>query len=456
MGSNARFESAVTAPAALDLPAQAPEVVAEDSLPPDLVFAGVARRPCPVYLWGDGQPDKGRYSIVAHTPRAVLTSQRGRTVLVADGRSRVLEGPPLAHVESLASRYGESVQELPFVGGAIGYITYEHACEAEGVHLSRGPLPDLCFAFYDSAYVFDHVQSRGYWVGTSWPPGADELARARPQLSEWTAAVTRAQYVAHVEHILEQIAAGNLYQANYTQRWTAEGTVDEQALALEFRRTLPSPLGAYLGFPGGHIWSLSPERLLSGRRGDYLESRPIKGTRPRHARPQRDFDLGLELSSHPKDRAELLMIVDLVRNDLGKVASAGSVSVPTLYGLQSYSNVHHLEAVVRSDFPRHKSWAQALAAILPGGSVTGAPKRSAVELLARLEPVPRSVYTGAIGYLSYHGAADFNLPIRTLYRVGRRFYLHAGGGIVADSGPETEYEESVLKIGHIMNLLRSL
>jgi para-aminobenzoate synthetase component 1 len=214
-------------------------------------------------------------------------------------------------------------------------------------------------------------------------------------------------------------------------------------------------MGAFLGFTPATVWSLSPERLVSGKREDYLESRPIKGTRRRDGRADVDLALGLELQQNPKDRAELLMIVDLVRNDLGRVASAGSVHVSELFGRRAYSNVHHLEAVVRSDFPPEKNWSDVLSALLPGGSVTGTPKRRAVEILSRLEPCPRSVYTGALGYISYHGTADFNLPIRTLYHDGSRFYLHSGGGIVADSDPEAEFEESRIKIAHILELLQS-
>lgn len=432
------------------------EVVGEATIPPDRVFEGVAHKPYPVYLWGDGQPEKGRYSVVAASPRAVLTVRGGQTVLLEGGRSRALQGSPLAHLESLVNQNQAPDMDLPFTGGAIGYISYEWACDALGVHNPRGPLPDVCFAVYDTAYVFDHAAERGYWVGAEFPPEEQALSPVRPHFGSWVPSVTCEEYLSDVRRILDEIAAGNLYQANYTQRWTAEGSANDAALALAFRKHLPSPLGAYLGFPEATIWSLSPERLLSGRRGEFLESRPIKGTRPRDTRPERDRELGRELAEHPKDKAELLMIVDLVRNDLGKVASTGNVSVPRLFSLESYPNVHHLEAVVRSDFPRERSWTEALLALLPGGSVTGAPKQSAVNLLSRLERVPRSVYTGAIGYLSSNGRGDFNLPIRTLYRSGTTFHLHSGGGIVSDSSPESEYEESLVKVGHIRHLLSSL
>ena len=431
-------------------------IVAEDTLPPDHVFAGIAHQNCPVYLWGNGDPDKGRYSIVAASPWARLTVQDGRTILQEGDVRTELPGSPLSQVESLVASETPDSPDLPFTGGAIGYVTYEWACDALGVRSERGPLPDICFAMYDSAYVYDHVDQHGYWIGSVFRPERAELPPPQATLGEWSASVSREEYLEDVQHILRQIAAGNLYQANYTQRWSAVGRVNDAALALAFRRELPSPLGAYLGFPGAGIWSLSPERLLSGRRGEFLESRPIKGTRPRDARPEQDQALLRDLAEHPKDKAELLMIVDLVRNDLGKVASTGTVSVPRLFSIESYHNVHHLESVVRSDFPGHHTWTEALTALLPGGSVTGAPKRSAVKLLSQLERVPRSVYTGAIGYLSDNGRGDFNLPIRTLYRSGDHFYLHAGGGVVSDSRPEAEYDESLVKVGHIRHLLSTL
>lgn len=437
-------------------PAHSQEVRSEDSVHPDLVFCSAARRPCPVYLWGDGESDKGRFSIVAHSPWAVLTGTRDHVRVQAGGRTWDVQGSPLSVLEELLGDGKDHAGELPFAGGGIGYISYEQACHGMGMACVDGPLPGLCFGLYDTAYVYDHQQERGYWLGPPLDVNAEGPGDPHLTLSEWTPSVTRADYLKHVEQILRHIAAGDLYQANYTHRLTARGSVNGPALALEFRQKLATPLGAYLGLPGGHIWSLSPERLVAGQRGLYLESRPIKGTRRRDLQPQADSALSLELYHNPKDRAELLMIVDLVRNDLGRVASTGSVHVEELFGRRSYTNVHHLEAVIRADFPSHRSWTEVLSALLPGGSVTGTPKRRAVELLARLEPVPRSVYTGALGYVSSSGRADFNLPIRTLYHDGSNFYLHSGGGVVADSHPEAEYAESELKISHILELLRSL
>jgi para-aminobenzoate synthetase component 1 len=423
---------------------------------PDAVFGAVRHLPNTVYLWGDGTADKGRYSIVAYSPD-VLISGTGTSTSVRTPLSTVsVAADPLAVVEQyVTQRRTPSEGEWPFCGGAIGYITYEHACRYLNRKPVSGSIPDVQFGVYDRAYVFDHQDESGYWIG---PPVPLERSQGGPlslRLDAWQSSVSKETYLDHLQTILAHIGEGDIYQANYTLRHAARGTVNEPELALRFRQSLPSPLGAYLSFFGAHIWSLSPERLLRGKRGSYLESRPIKGTRRRHRDPIQDAVLRNELLNHPKDRAELLMIVDLVRNDLGRVASAGSVTVDDLYGQRSYVNVHHLESLVRSDFPADRTWRDALSAILPGGSVTGAPKQRAVDILAGLEPVPRSVYTGAIGYLSYDGGGDFNLPIRTLYHDGSTFYLHSGGGIVADSDPQQEFEEAAIKVSHILSLLNA-
>jgi para-aminobenzoate synthetase component 1 len=342
---------------------------------------------------------------------------------------------------------------LPFVGGAIGYVTYEYALRYTGTAAHRGPLPDYYFGLYHRAFVYDHRAERGYWIGDPGRVGTVKQRDTRRAPTHWQPSVDRDTYSRHVNRILEHIAAGDIYQANYTVRFESPGEVDAACLAVRLQREIPTPMGAYLGYPFGAIWSVSPERLVSGRRGERVESRPIKGTRPRAADPKRDSALAQELAADPKERAELLMIVDLVRNDLGRLAPYGTVKVERLFEVETYANVHHLEAIVSAALPAGLDWPAVLAALLPGGSVTGAPKRRATEILGALEPAPRSVYTGAVGYVSAGGHADFNLPIRTAYHDGSRFYLHSGSGIVADSVPEREYEEMLVKVDNIRRLL---
>ena len=425
------------------------------NLDPDRVFAAASRHPFPAYLWGSPRWDKGRFAVVAHSPIATVRSTGGVTrVTTATGTSD-FTGDPLSFLGEILPEPDLGPRELPFAGGAIGYITYEHALRyvVPGSSTPPGPLPDVHFAVYDRAYVYDYGQQAGYWIG---PPGTVDDVPDMPAArldGPWAGSVSRETYLAHVVRILEHIDAGDIYQANYTVRFEAPGVAHPIALALQMRRSIPTPMGACLSYPWGTTWSLSPERLWSGRRGQQMESRPIKGTRPRGSGPEQDERLAHELESSVKDRAELLMIVDLVRNDLGRVAPFGSVRVDRLFGVERYANVHHLEATVIADWPADTSWPRLLQAMLPGGSITGAPKRRAVEILRGLEPAPRSVYTGALGYISACGHTDFNLPIRTLYHDGSTFYLHSGSGIVADSDPAAEWDEVQVKVDNIRRLL---
>jgi para-aminobenzoate synthetase component 1 len=367
----------------------------------------------------------------------------------------------VALAAQIVSGMPASSDGLPFRGGAVGYIAYEWAKRYVDPDLgtTTGPLPAYHFALYDQAYVFDHERGAGRFVGRSperfMASGAASAAASR-RLGVWSASVTEEQHRSDVKRILGHIEAGDIYQANYTVRFSAEGAADSAAIALALKSRNPSPMGACLVYPFGTIWSCSPERLLEGVRRGRLESVPIKGTRGREADPELDRLARLRLAQSPKDQAELLMIVDLVRNDLGRVARTGSVKVDHLYRVQSYANVHHLEAHVKAEMDRGTDWHDVLGALLPGGSVTGAPKRRSVEILSSLERVPRSVYTGALGYFSFDGHADFSLPIRTLYHDGVRFHLHSGGGIVADSDPRREYEECLVKVANIRGIVEDV
>ena len=433
---------------------------ADASLHPDTVFRNIAAEPYPAYLWGHAGHTRGRFSIVTHSPFAVVQPCPGGALVKVGARLLRLPGDGVALCLSLVGELAAEKCDLPFCGGAIGYVSYEQSLKYVGLtsRHATAPLPAFHFAFYDHAFVFDHDEERGTWIGAA---NSQEIVYERERrpgpdaahLGVWTASVSEAQYMHHLAQILERIDAGDIYQANYTARLSAPGRANFVELALRLKSQNPAPMGACLGYPFGTIWSSSPERLLSGQLHGTVTSVPIKGTRPRDRHPAVDRAQVEELLRDPKERAELLMIVDLVRNDLGRVAEIGSVSVDELYRIQSYANVHHLEATVSARMSRDVAWDRVLAALLPGGSITGAPKRSAAQILQLLEPVPRSVYTGALGYLSFSGHADFSIPIRTLYHDGTHFHLHSGGGIVADSDPAREYEEFQLKVANIQAIL---
>jgi para-aminobenzoate synthetase component 1 len=244
--------------------------------------------------------------------------------------------------------------------------------------------------------------------------------------------------------VLEYIAAGDVFQVNLSQRFTARGRPDPLDLYLRLKTNSPAPFGAFLQWNDLAVISASPEWFYQTR-GDHLVTRPIKGTRPRGSNSDDDARLAAELLTSPKDRAELTMIVDLERNDLGRVCEYGSVVVRDPLSIESFAQVHHLVATVEGKLRRDAGPVDVIRALFPGGSITGAPKIRAMEIIDELEPNRRGLYTGAIGYLSRGGASAFNIAIRTILVEGDRASFQVGGGIVADSDPEGEYEETLAK-----------
>jgi para-aminobenzoate synthetase component 1 len=256
---------------------------------------------------------------------------------------------------------------------------------------------------------------------------------------------THRGYLDAVTRVREYIVAGDIFQANLSQRLEAPLEEDHWHLYRRLRDVNPAPFAAYLEFDGVHVASASPERFLQLTPSGQVETRPIKGTRPTGLSPQHDAALSRSLADSEKDRAENLMIVDLLRNDLSRVCRPGSVRVPELFALERYRTVHHLVSTVVGQLAPGRDATDLLAAAFPGGSITGAPKVRAMEIIAELEPSRRGVYCGSIGYLSVTGAMDTSIVIRTLVALGGRAYFQVGGGIVADSEPEQEYQETLHK-----------
>jgi para-aminobenzoate synthetase component 1 len=252
-------------------------------------------------------------------------------------------------------------------------------------------------------------------------------------------------YVDAVSRVREYIFAGDIFQANLSQRFEAPLSESPWEFYRRLRTRNAAPFAAYLDLPDGAILSASPERFLQADTRGHVETRPIKGTRPRGVGPEHDAALGLALTESPKDLAENLMIVDLMRNDLSRVCSPGTVHVPEVFSLERYATVHHLVSTVVGDLGAGKDALDLIRAAFPGGSVTGAPKVRAMEIIAELEPSERGVYCGSIGYWSVTGALDTNIAIRTATARHRQLYFSAGGGIVADSDPEQEYRETLDK-----------
>ena len=362
----------------------------------------------------------------------------------------------------------------PFLGGAVGYLSYEATFDLLNVAPSRhlASAPVLEFGLYDTLIAIDHrtgdalALSRGL-AGPGGVPNrvlaeaklADlsrrlgaRASRPSPPTLDWQATTDRAAHLARVRRAQDYIRAGDIYQANLAQTFTADHPGADYAfdLYLALRKANPAPHAAWLDFPGRQIASTSPERLICSTADGHVEARPIKGTIRRSTDHAEDEQLRLKLLASDKDRAENIMIVDLLRNDLSRVCTPHSVRVPQLCGLESYAGLHHLTSVVTGELQADASPVDLLRAVFPGGSVTGAPKARAVEIIDELEATPRGAFCGSLGYIGFDGAMDFNILIRTIDLVAAEASLTIGGGITLLSDPEAEHQESLLKGARIM------
>lgn len=335
----------------------------------------------------------------------------------------------------------------------VGFLSYDVGRLVEGTPphaVDDQPFPAMRFARYPDVLVFEHGTRlwRAERASERLPAVVAAALKAAPagagfSLGDWAPSVSREEYLAALGRAREAIRQGEIYQANLSHRFTAPFSGDPWAFYAGLRRVHPAPFSAYLEGDEGAIACLSPECFLERSR-ERLSTAPIKGTRPRFPDPARDAASRKELEESAKDRAELAMIVDLERNDLGRVAATGSVRVETPRRIVSYATVHHAESVVSCRLRAGIGWGEVLRAAFPGGSITGCPKIRAMEILAELEPFARGLYTGAIGWLSAD-AGCLNIAIRTVSVSGGRALLNVGGGIVADSRPDAEYEETLHK-----------
>jgi para-aminobenzoate synthetase component 1 len=446
-----------------------------DLSPADLfeLFRG---EPFSFFLDSGMDPKKlGHYSFMGGNPFLVLSS-RGKRVTVSRGKEREeLRGNPFDVLRRLLKLYrlGSHPPAVPFAGGAVGYLSYDlgHFIERlPGKAEDDLQLPECYFGFYDLVLVIDNLGGKAYIISTGFPElapkrrekrAAERLneikgrlggaSRSRPRKSPpikeritLKGNFSHQGYVNAVEKARQYIIAGDIFEVNLSQRFEAELAVTPYELYQRLRGINPSPFAVYLGFDDVQVVSASPERFLRVR-GDWVETRPIKGTRPRGKTAAADRALADELLASPKDRAENIMIVDLERNDLGRVCRYGTVRVTELAILETFPTVFHLTSTVVGRLKRGKDVIDLLKATFPGGSITGAPKVRAMEIIDELEPTRRSVYTGSIGYLSFNGNIDLNIVIRTLLVKGRKAYFQVGGAVVYDSDPEAEYRETLDK-----------
>ena len=411
----------------------------------------------------------GRYDIISAAPAFSITHQYLSTTTNSDCEQ---PGP----YEKIKSQLKETNQTgslpdgLPFVGGFIGYLGYESGMELEQTRLTTArqiELPDIQLGWYEWAMVSDHLKKQCFLVALPDfdPDQFDRLKtlltnkttteRQYPPFSLNTAFTSNtpfSDYECAFKKIIDYIHAGDCYQVNLSQQFSATYSGDTLEAYKRLRIATPSPYSAFMEFDEGALLSLSPEQFITLEQ-NRVTTRPIKGTRPRSENTEHDLAYAKALEDSDKDRAENLMIVDLLRNDLGKNCTPGSITVPELFKLRSFSNVHHLVSLISGTLSDDSNSIDLLTGCFPGGSITGAPKRRAMEIIAELEPHRRSIYCGSIGYIGANGDMNFNIAIRTLVCNQDKIYCWGGGGIIADSEVEMEYQESFDKIDRLINCL---
>ena len=439
-------------------------------------FEAFVHRPFSFFLDSGMDTAKlGRYSFMGSDPFLVLRSRGDEISLIREGVEEVRRGNPFDVLGELLEVYTleGSQADIPFIGGAVGYFSYDLCHFIERLPTTAVDdlnLPECYLPFYDAIVAFDHLKGKTYVVATGFPELEEDRRqrRARERLSELRSrvllcppppitkevlseekGVLRANfshegYLEAVATAREYICAGDIFQVNLSQRLEAGLNIPPYELYRRLRKINPAPFANYFNFDDVSIVGASPERFLKVR-GDRVETRPIKGTKPRGKTPEEDKALAQSLLDSVKDRAENVMIVDLERNDIGRVCRYGTVKVAELAILETYPTVFHLTSTVVGQLSEGKGRIDLLKATFPGGSITGAPKVRAMEIIDELEPTRRSVYTGSLGYLSFGGDMDLDIVIRTMVIKGGRAYFQVGGAIVYDSEPEAEYIETLDK-----------
>jgi para-aminobenzoate synthetase component 1 len=420
-------------------------------------FAAIADMPWAVWLDSGGM---ARYDILTAHPYNTLRHVENAA------------GDPFAELRKELGAPVQPVANVPFAGGALGVWGYDLASPlfAEpGVVRDAEQQPEMAIGIYDWALLLDHQQHTARVVSHQrYPETGQLLPQIIHRLQQGIALppdnfrvhgrivsnFTPDSYSRAFASVKDYLKAGDCYQVNLAQRFSAAASGDALGAYLSFRRSSPAPYSAFLNLPDARILCASPESFLRVQNG-RVETRPIKGTRPRNSDLQQDARFAAELQNHPKDRAENLMIVDLLRNDLGKNCETGSVRVPELFGIESFSNVHHLVSTVEGRLAAGRDAIDVLRDCFPGGSVTGAPKLRAMQIIEQLEPDSRGFYCGTIGYVGFDGNMDCNIVIRTMVYSGDSISCWAGGGIVADSELAAEYRETLDKASAMLELLRN-
>ncbi len=434
------------------------------------LFACIADQPWSIFL-DSGLPEKrqGRFDILAAAPTTTLVTQGKVTTIISADKTQTSTEDPFTLIQRYLPKQ-DAIPELPFNGGAMGYFSYDLGRRLEAlpnIAENAENIPDMAVGIYAWAVIIDHQQAKSYLVGNAkdeqqWQSLIQSFSQYPEQAtksiefkvkSPIQSNMTEASYNQAFDRIKHYLKEGDCYQVNLAQRFEASCEGDLWTAYCALRQLNSAPFSGYFNVPGVQILSSSPERFIKVS-ANIVETKPIKGTRPRKQTLQENQQQIQDLENSTKDRAENLMIVDLLRNDISKNCIDGSVKVPKLFDVESYATVHHLVSTVTGELKAEFHALDLLRSCFPGGSITGAPKIRAMEIIEELEPNRRGVYCGSLAYIGFDGNMDSNITIRTLVHSDNSIRFWAGGGIVHDSVKEDEYQESFDKAAAMLALLQ--
>ena len=440
------------------------------------VFDSFEHMPWSVFLdSGRPQSEHGRYEIFSALPKKMFITKGKKTVIHSGVYQEIVFDDPFALLMRELKDPVQHQSSLPFTGGAIGYFSYDLGRRIERIPeiaIDDMDIPDMAIGIYHWAYVADHLTRKSTLVGDlseprvklNWEEFVLKASQPKESQSQLSAVpcdyyastkiqsnMSKSDYYERFNQVKKYIGNGDCYQVNLAQRFTLEVKGNPWAGYQKLRAINPSPFSAYMNLPDCSILSASPERFIQVD-SQRAETKPIKGTRPRSNDQKQDEYNLKQLQESVKDKAENVMIVDLLRNDLSKCCESNSVKVMKLFEIESFPTVHHLVSTIQGVLSDHISPVQLLRECFPGGSITGAPKIRAMEIIEELEPHRRGLYCGSIGYLGFNGKMDTNIAIRTLVQKNNRAYFYAGGGLVWDSDVDEEYQETFDKAAAMFRL----
>ncbi|WP_261902740.1 aminodeoxychorismate synthase component 1 [Vibrio fortis] len=430
------------------------------------LFSGIETLPWAMLLRSASESHvDSRFDILVAQPVATFETIGHKTTINVNEKTIVSEDDPfdlLHHHQQALIPDLECEHDLPFVGGALGYFSYDLGRRVENLpELAKHDIsaPDMAVGLYDWAVIVDHKLKTACVVGLdvearlTWLQDHNAVAHTPFTLTrEWQSNMSQESYGNKFDSVQEYLLSGDCYQINLAQRFNAQYQGSEWQAYEKLERYNSAPFSGFIRLEDCAILSVSPERFLE-LKDNTIETKPIKGTRPRSEQAQIDAEYANDLANAEKDQAENLMIVDLLRNDIGRVAKPGTVHVPKLFDIESFPAVHHLVSTIRAELDDQYHATDLLRACFPGGSITGAPKVRAMQIIEELEPHRRSAYCGSIGYISRHGRMDTSITIRTLVAEDKTLYAWAGGGVVADSDCRSEYQETLDKLSRILPVL---